>query len=321
MPGLCVPGAAGAWLGRAGDRSLGKEAAMRKKRTKRGLTVNAVGGTHVVLLGLDLADAQRRGCLGFAIQREDHTEHERYWMSGTKTFKETDPGLGPGGRVSSRGHPFQSFQWADYSAKPEHEYTYAVIPLYGTPAKLEEGTGVSVRVTTEAELGRPHSVFFNRGAVASQEYARRFQNQDPDEAGEAAFRWLSRGLLEALVAFVGRANGKGFGLYGAVYEFQWPDALAAVRQAHQRGAKVHVLFDDMGPSKANRAAIKAAKIRALCRGRVHGKLMHNKFFVSTKNLLCMSLPVVRGVQSPLIFAAAMASSFRLRGPEPPGMPS
>ena len=73
---------------------------MRRKRTTGGLTVNAVAGTHVVLLGLDLAEAQRRGCLGFAIQREDHTEHERYWLSGTKTFKETDPGLGPGGHAS-----------------------------------------------------------------------------------------------------------------------------------------------------------------------------------------------------------------------------
>jgi hypothetical protein len=260
---------------------------MRKKRTKGGLTVNAVGGTHVVLLGLDLADAQRRGCLGFAIQREDHTEHERYWMSGTKTFKETDPGLGPGGRVSSRRHPFQSFQWADYSAKPEHDYTYAVIPLYGTPAKLEEGTGVRVPVTTETELGRPHSVFFNRGAVASQEYARRFQNQDPDEAGEAAFRWLSRGLLEALVAFVGRASGKGFGLYGAVYEFQWPAALKAVKDAAATGAKVRIVYDGIpggsGPRQRNEGAIAAAKIKGLCTPRTTGRLMHNKFFVLTKH--------------------------------------
>ena len=107
---------------------------MRKRRTTAGLTVNAIAGTHVALLGLDLADAQRKGCLGFAIQREDHTEDERYWMRGMKTFKETDPGLGPGGQVSSREHPFQSFQWADYSAKPEHDYTYMLVdPLGDTP--------------------------------------------------------------------------------------------------------------------------------------------------------------------------------------------
>ena len=44
-----------------------------------------------------------------------------------------------------------------------------------------------------------------------------------------------------------------------------------------------MLFDDMGPSKPNRSAIAAAHIKALCRGRGHGKLMHNKFFVLSKN--------------------------------------
>jgi phosphatidylserine/phosphatidylglycerophosphate/cardiolipin synthase-like enzyme len=260
---------------------------MRKKRTNSGLTVNAIAGTHVVLLGLDLADAQRQGCLGFAIQREDHTEDERYWLSGTKTFQATDPGLGPGGQASSREHPFQSFQWADYSAKPEHDYSYKIIPLYNSPTQLKKGTGVSVRVTTETELGKQQSVFFNRGAVASQEYARRFLNQDPDKVGDAAFRWLSRGLLEALVAFVGRARGSSFGLYGAVYEFQWPAALKAIKDAAATGAKVSVIYDGIlggsGPLKKNEDAIAAAKIKGLCTPRTTGKIMHNKFFVLTKN--------------------------------------
>src|SRR6266481_5348151 len=99
---------------------------------------------------------------------------ERYWLKGMKTFQATDPGLGPGGEVSSRDHPFQTFQWADYSAKPEHDYSYKVIPLNGAPAQLREGAHLAVRITTEAEVGTTHSVYFNRGAVASQEYARRF---------------------------------------------------------------------------------------------------------------------------------------------------
>jgi hypothetical protein len=40
---------------------------------------------------------------------------------------------------------------------------------------------VSVAVSTEPELGAPHSVFFNRGAVASQEVSRRFEGKAPDE--------------------------------------------------------------------------------------------------------------------------------------------
>src|SRR4030042_2834727 len=106
-----------------------------------------------------------------------------------KTFKATDPGLPPGGQISSRQHPFQTFQWADYSAKPEHDYTYTVIPLYGTPSALKEKNALSVQIATEKEHSERHSVFFNRGAVASQEYARRFQNQPPDAVGDAAYRW------------------------------------------------------------------------------------------------------------------------------------
>src|ERR671930_981527 len=202
---------------------------MRKKRTGTGITVNAIAGTHVVLLGFDLASTKRRGCLGFAIQREDHSEDERYWMTGMKTFKATDPGLGPGGQASSRDHPFQSFQWADYSAKPEPDYTFTVVPLYGTPTHLTEGNDVSVRIATEPAFGKRQSVFFNRGAVASQEYARRFLDQPPDKVGEPAFRWLSRGLFEAFLTFTERAKRKSYGLYGAVYDFEWPAAVHGMK--------------------------------------------------------------------------------------------
>ncbi|HWP32447.1 MAG TPA: hypothetical protein VNL97_01740, partial [Solirubrobacterales bacterium] len=154
---------------------------MRRLRKKDGVTVNAVAGNHVVMLGLNLTPDRRRDCLGFAIQREDKTEGERYWMKGMKTFEETDPGLGPGGQVSSREHPFQAFQWSDYSAKPSHEYAYTVVPLYGKPSKLREGPAVTVDVETEPELGNPHSVFFNRGSVATQEYSRVFQDKAPSQ--------------------------------------------------------------------------------------------------------------------------------------------
>src|SRR5262249_8442022 len=142
------------------------------------------------------------------------------------------------------------------------------------------------------ESGAVHSAFFNRGSVATQEYARRFQNEPPSKAGPGAYEWLSRGLLEALETFLRRA-GAGWEVHGAVYEFQWPQALAAVREAHGRGAKVTVLYDDIvafdkkgnpaGPFQKNRDAIAGAKIKSLCRGRSHGALMHNKFFVLSQN--------------------------------------
>lgn len=95
---------------------------MRKREMSNGLTVNAIAGTHVVQLGFDLTDAARTGCLGFAVRREDLTDGDSYWMRGAKTFAATDPGLPAGGSASSQDHPFQSFQWADFSAKPDHRY-------------------------------------------------------------------------------------------------------------------------------------------------------------------------------------------------------
>jgi hypothetical protein len=255
---------------------------VRHRKKHSGLTVNAVAGTHVVFFGLDLAPNKRAGFRGFGFKRFDHDEGDTIWLRGLKTFQKTEPYPAVGEQFSTLHHPIQGFQWADYSAKPGTTYTYTVVALYGDPANLEQRIAVDVEITTETEVGQVHSAFFNRGSVATQEYARRFQNQPPNIAGPGAYQWLSRGLLEAFVAFLGRA-GTGWEVHGACYEFQWPEALAAVRGAHQRGAKVHVIFDDMGPAKKNTDAIKAAHIKALCRGRVHGKLMHNKFFVLSKN--------------------------------------
>jgi len=265
---------------------------MRCRRKHAGLTVNAIAGTHVVFFGLDLTKSKRPGFRGFGFKRFDHVEGDTIWLQGLKTFWETEPYPATGERFSTLHHPIQSFQWADYTAKPGNPYTYTVVALYGDPASLDPRIELELDITTELETGSVHSAFFNRGSVATQEYARRFQNKPPSVAGPGAYEWLSRGLLEALVAFLGRA-GQGWEVHGAVYEFQWPEALTAVRQAHLRGAKVTVLYDDIegvdshgkpkGPFKKNRKAIDTANIMGLCKGRAHGKLMHNKFFVLSEN--------------------------------------
>jgi phosphatidylserine/phosphatidylglycerophosphate/cardiolipin synthase-like enzyme len=255
-----------------------------------GLTGNAIAGIHVVFFGLDLAQEARPGFRGFAFRRTDHTEGDTVWLRGTKTFEKTKPHPAEGETFSTRQHPIQSFQWADYSVKPGHEYTYMVIALYGDPSHLDPKHEAKVEVRTEEETGPVHSAFFNRGSVATQEYARRFLNKPPSEAGPAAYDWLSRGLLEALTAFLNRA-GPGSAIHGAVYEFQWPAALAAVKQARDRGAEVRILFDDIGagkknssgPSKKNRVAVAQAKIKPLCKGITNGTIMHNKFFILSQN--------------------------------------
>lgn len=255
--------------------------------TSNGVSVRAISGTHVVFLAFDLSPAVRKDCLGFAIRRHDKTEDEEYWLDGTKTFEGVGSEPGPGVRVSTHQHPLQGFQWADYAAKPGYDYEYEVIPMYGKPAALKQGTSVTVAISTEkADLGT-HQVHFNRGAVASQEYARRFQNMKPSEVEDgSAYRWLSRGLEDALVSFVGRAEGTGYSLRAAVYEFQWDSVLDAFAAAVKRGANVKIIYDaipkEKGPAKKNAAAIKKAGLTSKCIKRTRGTLMHNKFIVLLK---------------------------------------
>jgi phosphatidylserine/phosphatidylglycerophosphate/cardiolipin synthase-like enzyme len=258
---------------------------MRVRETQSSLTVNAVAGCHVVLMGLDIAPARRRGLRGFAIRRTDPTEGETYWMKGAKTFRSVEPHPGAGEQFSSLHHPFQSFQWADYSVKPDRDYAYDIVPMYGRPGALTPGDGVNVAIHTEPVEGSDHTVLFNRGSVATQEYARRFQNQWPSKVGEGAYDWLSRGLLEGVLGFIRRAKDGNWGLKGAFYELQWPAVLEALRDARRRGADVKVVFDaiegDSGPKAKNETAIGNARIKGLCIPRTNGTLMHNKFLVLT----------------------------------------
>ncbi|HKC39750.1 MAG TPA: hypothetical protein VKC15_09445, partial [Gemmatimonadales bacterium] len=167
---------------------------MRVRTVAGGVTVNAVAGSYVVVLGLNVSDANRAGLRGFAIQRDDRTEGETFWMKGMKTFQSVEPHPAGGEQFSSLVHPFQSFQWADYSAKPGYTYAYTVVAMTGKPGALQQGPSVSVTVTTES-ISDDHTIHFNRGAAASQEYARRFQNRPPSEVGPGAYDWLSRGLV------------------------------------------------------------------------------------------------------------------------------
>ena len=156
----------------------------------------------------------------------------------------------------------------------------------GTPRELVLEDGVSVRVRTESELGATHSVFFNRGAIASQEYARRFMNLAPDQLTDpreraAAYKWLSRGLLEALLAFIARATGPEFALRGAIYEFRPRGGPAGASRRPRSAGSTRRSSTTASTTRSvpNEQAIAANGIAALCSPRTRGSIMHNKFLV------------------------------------------
>lgn len=219
---------------------------MRIRKTAQGLTVQAIAGSHVVLLAMDMLRGECNGHMGFAIHRTDHTENEAYWLKGIKTFAATDPAFPAGALYPTNKHPIQGFTWSDFSAKPGHRYTYRVQALGGTPAALKKFKQVDVKVKTEAEAEGDHDIFFNRGAAASQEFARRFKKQPGLETAapdDPRWAWLSRGAMEAIVAFVARAKNNKFSLRVAAYEFRLDQFAETLKAAIDRGVDVKVLFD------------------------------------------------------------------------------
>jgi phosphatidylserine/phosphatidylglycerophosphate/cardiolipin synthase-like enzyme len=281
---------------------------MRVRNAGDGLSLHAVAGSHVVVLGIDLPKEQCAGLLGFGIQRsiKDGPAH---WLQGSRIFPYAADDISPGTLVDTNRHPIQDFLWSDFTAEEGTEYTYRVVAMREQVEHPTESESVSVTLTTESPEGGDHDVYFNRGAAASQQYARKFHNRPPDQEGPAAWTWLSRGLVEALQGFIALANGAEWGLRVAAYEFTYGPVLESLRDAHLSGADVRIIYharerdseehDRHGNVKhnadgtviltqagRNRQAVRAAKIVHLCKERqakTKSDISHNKFIVLLKN--------------------------------------
>jgi len=255
----------------------------------------AYAGTYVVVLAWDTVNGQKpkhNDLLGFAIERAEFDPagniHEHYWLRGIKRFKDKDKGLPPGSPVSTAEHPIQSFLWADYTAKANLRYRYRIVPLHGTAKNLrfEEKAAVTLDVTTEKETADDlrHSVFFNRGVIGSQAYARQFGNREPDADNPQSqeMKWLSRGLFEALLQFIGQA-GDGMALRAALYEFRYLPVANAFVKAIEAGADVKIVYDAESSYKEdNEATIQTAGLdnyNAVIPRTVTEGIRHNKFIV------------------------------------------
>lgn len=280
---------------------------MRASLTKNGVTLRVVAGTHCAILGIDLMAKKRAGCLGFSIRRVDlgpegapHATPRAAWLPNMLRF----PSERGTGATTTLESPLQKFRWGDYQCEPGHVYRYQVVPRYGAPGALtpknpQDSDGVTVDVTTEDPSNPDTAVFFNRAAAASHAFEVAFPkiktetqlHADTAEAKQAK-QWLSRGLEEAIVAFIERAKGPGWAIHGAIYEFQKPALLDALKAAIDRGVDVQIVYHARKKTSSdktadeNARAIKAAKLPAARvharRGKPDAAIMHNKFLVLSR---------------------------------------
>jgi phosphatidylserine/phosphatidylglycerophosphate/cardiolipin synthase-like enzyme len=275
-----------------------------KSKLVDGFQAFAVTGTNTISFAFGASTAAKKGLLGFAVERADPKENERYVMPGFKVFRSLIPIPDANTQVSTWDHPVQSLVWDDFTGKPDREYEYFFHPLRGEAKNLDRtAKPIRIKVRTEKMFSDDeHDVFFNRGVASSQAYRRNFGNKKPDDLQpakkrEEALQWLSRELDEAMLKFIDGAR-KGDTLLGCFYEFRYLPVAAALKSALGRGvdvkliidAKVNEHTDKKGfhpsfPRVDNLAMIQQAKIPAnavIERDANPSDIQHNKFMVLLK---------------------------------------
>lgn len=210
--------------------------------------VVAVTGVNTASFALLTTPATNDGLLGFAVEREDPVENEKFFMPGYKVFKSVMPNPPQNVHVSTDEQPVQSFLWDDFTLKPDRDYTYSFYPLKGSPKNLDRSTApLTVTIHSEPLLtDSEHDVFFNRGVAASQAYERKFGSTPIDKLDDAtkaeAIQWLSRDLGAMLLEFIKRAE-PGDRLLGCFYEFSYRPATDALLDALGCGVDVQIIVD------------------------------------------------------------------------------
>ena len=159
--------------------------------------------------------------------------------------------------------------WGDYTAKPAHQYDYtrrAAIRHAEDP--VDAGRSRHGRRRPRRPGDGTHGIYFNRGVAASQAYAREVRRDRrtacrPDKRAEA-MTWLSRGLHEAMIAFITQDASPQLAIRAAVYEFTEPAVLAAFAAGPRRPAptsRSSTTPRATGAGNGNRQAIADARAR------------------------------------------------------------
>jgi phosphatidylserine/phosphatidylglycerophosphate/cardiolipin synthase-like enzyme len=270
------------------------------EKNSSGPKVRAITGTRSVLLAFDVDPAARNGLRGFSIRRTEYLHRPNgeavtsvKWLRSSKVFKtvEPKPEEKVGGKVKifrTDKHPIQKFFWSDYGAEPGTDYQYEIFPAYGLVAdlQLDSHRMIALKIRTEDEDDGKHGIWFNRGAIASQHYAREFGNVAPTDAetldvNSVKTHWLSRGLLEACIAFVKSAK-KGESLHACLYQFTYPLIITAFDEALKRGVDVRIIYH---ATDANEEAIgtKLSGEGVLIK-RTRPSIPHNKFIIHSSKI-------------------------------------
>ncbi|KAK1747269.1 phospholipase D superfamily protein [Skeletonema marinoi] len=185
---------------------------MRSRSENNDISVHAIAGTRVVILGLNLkqkddesGDSSPSATLsamlsGLTVAEDANgagraaTESSLPEKNGKSpshdlcvgfVIDRRDISSGKSTSLNFDGRPIQKFHYGDYTVVPGHQYEYSVRRMIKAPSRssysffsrpkyVAVGSPLVVTVTTEDPSTSKHGIYFNRGAAGSQAYAEKF---------------------------------------------------------------------------------------------------------------------------------------------------
>ena len=239
------------------------------------------------------------GCMGFAVYRITANGKETP-LPAMAVFK----GMKRKPQQTCLDAPFQKFYWKDVYARPiaektgERKFRYKVVPLTGTPGKLEPmhiPYVISNEVEISATIAPNMSAYFNRGLLSTQKVTRALKGKPSSAAllpriadeKDVLRASLSGDMVEALTGFVARAKKAG-SIYAALYELHDDELIRTLEGLGRRlhlvlsnsmkdtGTKTKTKIDDNDPARKRLAKTAGEKFDRLL---PNNQIGHNKFLV------------------------------------------
>jgi PLD-like domain len=240
-------------------------------------------------------------CLGFAVYRIDVRAGTETCLPAMATFEGQEAGPGR----TTADDPVQKFFWKDVYAKRGGVYKYKIVPMTGSPGKLQPmhyGPLVSNQIQLSPDYG-VLSAYFNRGILATQATAHALNDgaagtsmlselkshiEKPDDPLRAD---LAGQMIDALTSLPDEALQGGAELYCALYEFE--DVEVIDHLAALKGSLNLILSNMPGTDSAGqktndtysteRQKIKDGGAEVIDRFMPSGHIGHNKFQILVKD--------------------------------------
>jgi hypothetical protein len=228
--------------------------------------VKVYQGDSAVLFAFDVAEADRAGLAGFAIQCTPQGQAP-YWVPNRLAFDtpvHADAPLQAGKYADSIDAPFQSFHWVHFPPHAAGQSTYTVHARYfasTNPVQLETRATRTLTVSLKQPMTDWATVGMVRGYVSSQAFIDHYGGNTalaPDNRAQAKspllydtqpyldkYVYLGATGRRLIIDLLNQCKASdGYGIDVLAYDLDEPDIIRAIAWLAQNDRTVRVIQDD-----------------------------------------------------------------------------